>query len=143
MRNTVMTGPIILSKEDSSRLRQNILHPTVEYLQEQERYFEEIASSMIIHKEGSNTRVEFKDLDLSNLDLMFEKEKNAAPVQVLMRASAYISLTSKASFINMHKAILNKAVYVHEMIDISETGYSYKKAQKDTELPENNLTEAA
>ena len=57
MRNTVMTGPIILSKEDSSRLRQNILHPTVEYLQEQERYFEEIASSMIIHKEGSNTRV--------------------------------------------------------------------------------------
>ena len=33
MRNTVMTGPIILSKEDSSRLRQNILHPTVEYLQ--------------------------------------------------------------------------------------------------------------
>ena len=34
MRNTVMTGPIILSKEDSSRLRQNILHPTVEYLQE-------------------------------------------------------------------------------------------------------------
>ena len=45
MRNTVMTGPIILSKEDSSRLRQNILHPTVEYLQEQERYFEEIASS--------------------------------------------------------------------------------------------------
>ena len=75
MRNTVMTGPIILSKEDSSRLRQNILHPTVEYLQEQERYFEEIASSMIIHKEGSNTRVEFKDLDLSNLDLMIEKEK--------------------------------------------------------------------
>ena len=43
----------------------------------------------------------------------------------------------------MHKAILNKAVYVHEMIDISETGYSYKKTQKDTELPENNLTEAA
>ena len=67
----------------------------------------------------------------------------ALTVQVLMRASAYISLTSKASFINMHKAILNKAVYVHEMIDISETGYSYKKAQKDTELPENNLTEAA
>lgn len=30
MRNTVMTGPIILSKEDSSRLRQNILHPTVD-----------------------------------------------------------------------------------------------------------------
>ena len=74
MRNTVMTGPIILSKEDSSRLRQNILHPTVEYLQEQERYFEEIASSMIIHKEGSNTRVEFKDLDLSNLYLLIERD---------------------------------------------------------------------
>ena len=92
MRNTVMTGPIILSKEDSSRLRQNILHPTVEYLQEQERYFEEIASSMIIHKEGSNTRVEFKDLDLSNLDLMIEKEKNAAPVQVLMLSLIHISV---------------------------------------------------
>ena len=35
MRNTVMTGPIILSKEDSSRLRQNILYPTVENLQKE------------------------------------------------------------------------------------------------------------
>ena len=30
---------------------------------------------MVIHKEGSSTRVNFKDLDLSNLDVMIKKEK--------------------------------------------------------------------
>lgn len=89
---------------------------------------------MIIHKEGSNTRVEFKDLDLSNLDLMIEKEKECG-TSTSSNASIRLYFTYiKGFFYKYAQAILNKAVYVHEMIDISETSYSYKKAQKDTEL---------
>lgn len=73
MNNT--KGVIILSEEESLQLRQDVLNPTLEYLLERQQYFENLASSMVIHKEGSNTRVNFKDLDLSNLDVMIEKEK--------------------------------------------------------------------
>lgn len=68
MRNNVMTGPIILSGGDHVQFRQNVLNPTFEYLLEQRQYFEKLDSSMVIHREGANTRVDYKDLDLSNLD---------------------------------------------------------------------------
>ena len=70
-----MTGTIILSGGDYAQFRQDVLNPTLEYLREQRQYFEKLDFSMIIHREGSNTRVDFKDLDLSNLDAMIEKEK--------------------------------------------------------------------
>ena len=73
MNNT--TGVIILSEEDSLLLRQNAFYPTSEYIREQRQYFEKLDSSMVIHREGTNTRVDFKDLDLSNLDVIIEKEK--------------------------------------------------------------------
>ena len=73
MNNT--TGVIILSEEDSLLLRQNAFYPTSEYIRKRQQYFEKLDSSMVIHKEGSNTRVNFKDLDLSNLDALIEKEK--------------------------------------------------------------------
>ena len=73
MNNT--TGVIILSEEDSLLLRQNAFYPTSEYIRERQQYFEKLASSMVIHKEDSSTRVNFKDLDLSNLDVMIKKEK--------------------------------------------------------------------
>ena len=68
MRNNVMTGPIILSGGDHGQFRQDVLNPTFEYLLYQRQYFEKLDSSMVIHKEGTNTRVDFKDLDLSNHD---------------------------------------------------------------------------
>lgn len=68
MRNNVMTGPIILSGGDHAQFRQNVLNATFEYLLEQRQYFEKLDSSMVIHREGANTRVDYKDLDLSNLD---------------------------------------------------------------------------
>lgn len=71
MNNT--TGVIILSEENSLLLRQNAFHPTSEYIRERQQYFEKLDSSMVIHREGSSTRVDFKDLDLSNLDAMIEK----------------------------------------------------------------------
>ena len=69
------TGTIILSGGDYAQFRQDVLNPTLEYLREQRQYFEKLDSNMIIHREGVNTRVDFKDLDLSNLDAMIEKEK--------------------------------------------------------------------
>ena len=73
MNNT--PGVIILSGVDHAQFRQNVLNPTFEYLLEQRQYFEKLDSSMVIHREGTNTRVDFKDLDLSNLDALIEKEK--------------------------------------------------------------------
>lgn len=73
MNNT--KGVIILSGGDHAQFRQNVLNPIFEYLLEQRQYFEKLASSMVIHKEGSSTRVDFKDLDLSNLDALIEEEK--------------------------------------------------------------------
>lgn len=71
MNNT--KGVIILSEEESLQLRQDAFYPTSEYIRERQQYFEKLASSMVIHKEGSSTRVNFKDLDLSNLDELIEK----------------------------------------------------------------------
>lgn len=73
MNNT--TGVIILSGGDHAQFWQNVFNPTSEYLRERQQYFEKLASSMVIHREGTNTRVDFKDLDLSNLDVIIEKEK--------------------------------------------------------------------
>lgn len=70
-----MTGNIILSGGDHAQFRQDVLNPTLEYLREQRQYFEKLDSSMVIHREGVNTRVDFKDLDLSNLDVLIKKEK--------------------------------------------------------------------
>ena len=76
MRNNVMTGPIILSGGDHAQFRQDVLHPTLEYLREQRQYFEKLDSSMVIHREGTNTRVDFKDWDLSNLDKLYCEKRN-------------------------------------------------------------------
>ena len=76
MRNNVMTDPIILSGGDHAQFRQNVLNPTFEYLLEQRQYFEKLDSSMVIHREGTNTRVDFKNLDLSNLDKLYCKKRN-------------------------------------------------------------------
>ena len=76
MRNNVMTSPIILSGGDHAQFRQNVLNPTFEYLLEQRQYFEKLDSSMVIHREGTNTRVDFKDLDFSNLDKLYCKKRN-------------------------------------------------------------------
>lgn len=76
MRNNIMTGPIILSGGDHAQFRQDVLNPTLEYLREQRQYFEKLDSSMVIHRESTNTRVDFKDLDLSNLDKLYCEKRN-------------------------------------------------------------------
>ena len=75
MNNNLMTGPIILSNEDSIRLRKKIINPSDEYIEENERFFENLASSMTIRIDGTDSIVEFEDCDLSNLDKIISEEK--------------------------------------------------------------------
>lgn len=63
-----MTGTIFLSTEDSLRIRETVLQPTPEYLRSREGYFERLASNMKIRSYGTDTVVEFYDLDLSALE---------------------------------------------------------------------------
>ena len=74
MRNEAMTGTIFLSPEDSERIRNEIMHPSAEYLHNMQDYFERLASGMTILSQGSNTMVEFKNLDLSSLDALIEED---------------------------------------------------------------------
>lgn len=69
-----MTGTIYLSGDDSAVIRQNILNPSDEYVRERSKFFEKLASSMVIHTTGTDSTVEFDDLDLSALDALFEDE---------------------------------------------------------------------
>lgn len=74
MINISMTGTIVLSPEDSINIRDNFLNTTDKYLQNKEEYFNKLDSNMTIHSDKTNTTVEFNDLDLSNLDVLIEKD---------------------------------------------------------------------
>ena len=76
MNNNLMTGPIILSNEDSIRLRKEIINPSDDYIEENERFFENLASSMTIRIDGTDSIVEFEDCDLSNLDKIISEENS-------------------------------------------------------------------
>lgn len=61
--NNSMTGPIFLSPDNSIEI-----HPGKEYMKERSKFFENLASSMEIHTTGTDSTVNFHDLDLSALD---------------------------------------------------------------------------
>ncbi len=63
-----MTGPIILSSEDSKKIRDNILTPDAEYIKEREQYFNKLSKNITIHRDNTDTIVKFNDLDLSDID---------------------------------------------------------------------------
>lgn len=56
-----MTGNIILNYEDSTRLRYALLHPNIDYSNEE-------ILNIKIHSYGTDSIVQFDDLDLSQLD---------------------------------------------------------------------------
>lgn len=61
--NNFMTGPIFLSPDNSVEI-----HPSKKSIEERKKFFENLASSMEIHKTGTDSTVNFHDLDLSALD---------------------------------------------------------------------------
>lgn len=63
-----MTGPIILSSEDSKRIRNNILIPDTEYIEERKQYFDKLSKNITIYRDNTDTIVEFNDLDLSDMN---------------------------------------------------------------------------
>ena len=138
-----MTGTIILSVKDSLQLRQNIFNPSKEYINEKNNFFDSLASSMVIHSKGSNTTVEFKDLDLAKLDEILDRKMSIGSAKVLTRKSEYISVVLNTSFINTSENILEKNMHISNVSDVSSKMYLYKKDEENSEVKENNLIEAA
>ena len=68
-----MTGTIRLSINDSVRMCQDLLKNMTENDRKIEKYFDSLSESIVIHSDGVNATVEFKDLDLSDLDRLIEK----------------------------------------------------------------------
>lgn len=62
------TGPIILSGEDSKNFIREIIHPDEEHIQKVSNKLKEINENITIHREGTSTIAEIKNLDLSILD---------------------------------------------------------------------------
>lgn len=61
--NNSMIGPIFLSPNNSIEI-----HPSKKSIEERNKFFENFASSMDIHTTGTDSTVNFHDLDLSALD---------------------------------------------------------------------------
>lgn len=141
MRNSVMTGTIILSAEDSARIRQTVLNPSDAYIQEWQAYFDKLVPDMDIHTEGSNTTVVFKDLDLSDLDAILEEEQTASNKELLKKNTEYVSTTSKVSFVAIPETL--ETMYLRFSFDVSSTKYDCSKVKEETVIQECNLLEAA
>jgi hypothetical protein len=145
MRSITMTGTIVLSPEDSLQIRNTILNPTAEYLKARDEFFNNLASKMTIHSDGTDTVVEFDDLDLSNLDALIEKEVLNSKPTVLQKNSEYISSPMRVSFVGNQartEAFL-KSMLPCLSFDISNTSYSCVKNDVKAEILGCNLSEAA
>lgn len=59
---------ILLISDKFTKKGENNKSSEIQLQKEKGLYFEKLDSSMVIHREGTNTRVDFKNLDLSNLD---------------------------------------------------------------------------
>lgn len=67
------TGTIILSGEDSKNFIREIIHPDEEHIQKVSNKLKEINENITIHREGTSTIAEIKNLDLSFLDNQLEE----------------------------------------------------------------------
>lgn len=145
MRNITMTGTIVLSPDDSVQIRNNVLNPTIEYCQTREEYFDRLASSMTIFTDGTDTVVEFDDLDLSDLDALIEKEVLGSNPTILQKDSEYISSPMRITFVGNQvrtESILN-TMLPGLSFDVVNTLYSCVKSDAKAEIQGCNLSEAA
>lgn len=145
MRNNIMTGPIFLSAQDSMQIRQNILNPSEEYIRDRNEYFDRLSSCMVIRTEGTNTTVEFEDLDLSELDAILDEESTVEQVRTFERTSSYISTAAGVSFVSKHQrtALLGEATFLDISSDVTSIRYSYDKIKKESDIQDCNLSDAA
>ena len=145
MRNITMTGTIVISPEDSMQIRNSVLNPTTEYLRSREEYFDKLASCMTIRSDGTDSTVEFDDLDLSNLDALIEKERLSLNPNIPLKDSEYISNPMKVSFVGNQIGVQSflKTMLSDFSFDATKTLYSYVKNNVEVENQGCNLTEAA
>ena len=143
--NNSMTGTIFLSSDDSAAIRQNILNPSKEYIRERSAFFEKLASSMIIHTTGTDSVVEFNDLDLSALDALLEEEANENVGEIAVKPVSYISTSANVTFVNVNRSIspLRSALFIDATANVAKENYTCNKQSANTEIQGCNLTEAA
>lgn len=145
MNSNLMTGPIILSNEDSIRLRKKIINPSDEYIEENERFFENLASSMTIRIDGTDSIVEFEDCDLSNLDKIISEEKVKSKTIPISFVFNDTSTSCNISYVNRQNrnTFIGGIEYIDNESRFPLTHYSCKKRREESELKDGNLVAAA
>lgn len=103
--NNSMTGIIFLDRDGSTTVRQNLLNLNEEYIKQSSEYFERLASSMDIRPEGSNSTVEFDDLDLSALDAIIENQMDESVGELKVKPVSYISTSREVVFVGLDRGI--------------------------------------
>lgn len=140
-----MTGTIILSREDSAKLRQNLLYPGNEYIQERNNFFDKLDSCMVISSTGTDSTVEFADLDLSGLDAIIEKEVDENLEIFNSKQINYVSTSIKVSFINnkMNIKSFGSLSYIDTSLSVDNGKYACNRHCNSAKIQGCNLTEAA
>lgn len=143
--NNSMTGTIYLSSDDSAVIRQNILNPSEEYVRERSEFFEKLASSMVIHTTGTDSTVEFDDLDLSALDALFEDEADENVGEIAVKPVSYISTSVNVTFVSLSRSVspLRSAMFIDTTTNVAKDNYACNRQNTSTEIQGCNLTEAA
>ena len=72
--NNSMTGTIYLSNDSSIKIIQSTLNQQNDYIEKRNKFFKNLSDNMNIHRVGTNSFVEFNDLDLSSLDIIFKED---------------------------------------------------------------------
>lgn len=72
MAYNIPTGTIVLSAENSARMRQGIFNPDPEEVEARNKFWDNLSSNIVIHRNGENKTVEFKNFDTTGLDALLE-----------------------------------------------------------------------
>lgn len=142
--NNSMTGIIFLDRDGSTTVRQNLLNLNEEYIKQSSEYFERLASSMDIRTEGSNSTVEFDDLDLSALDAIIENQMDESVGELKVKPVSYISTSREVVFVGLDRGIsLLKNVLFIDADTSNKDNYECNKQNINLEMQGCNLTDAA
>lgn len=69
----ILTGTIVLSAENSARMRQGIFNPNPEEVKARNDFWDKLSSNIVIHRNGLNKTVVFKNFDTTGLDALLKR----------------------------------------------------------------------
>ena len=68
----IPAGTIVLSAENSARLRPSIFNPDPEEVEVRNKFWDNLSSNIVIHRNELNKTVEFKNFDTTGLDALLK-----------------------------------------------------------------------